>query len=174
MPYLEDSTTSGRPFQSHAVDGDLITLREPNGTDFDVILHSVRRAEGDPVDVRIVIEMGWPTYDRTIDIFGFFHAAEDARGEGAERFIEGKRVQVEARLGDAVAREHALAATPAELAAQLIALSEGEQGHPLLQTESWYALHVSQAAILPDDAPEGSALREGYSTTWAAQDIVGA
>lgn len=162
---MPDSITPGRRFESHAVDGDLLTLREPNGTTFDVFLQSVRRAEGEPPDVRIVFEMGWPTYERTVEVFGFFHATEDVRGDGPPGgLIEGKRVRVEARLDDALARAEAATASAAEIAAWLLDLGQGDPQHALLDTEAWFALHVDQAS---EDG-----LREGYSTAWADAERV--
>ncbi|MCA9858044.1 MAG: hypothetical protein KC458_12305, partial [Dehalococcoidia bacterium] len=81
--------------------------------------------------------------------------------------IEGKRVRIEARLDDALAREHFAGADAEAVAARLLELSESDPQHVLLETESWFALTVTQALDLPPDAPSEASLREGYRTTWA-------
>ena len=161
-------------FTQHRIDDDLLTLHEPNSHAFDVILQSVRRAGGGdaPLDVRISFELGWPTYDRAFEMFNLFHSAPDVRGEGPPGgLIEGKRVRVEARLDDALALEHFASADPASIAARLLDLGEQEPQHALLETEAWFALQVTQGDELFDDGPPG-ALREGYSTAWAAAERV--
>jgi len=153
---------------------DILTLHEPNTHQFDAILLGVRRAggsDGEPLDVRITFELGWETYDRAIVVFHLFHCPPEARAPGPEGgLIEGKRVRVEARLDDALAREHfgsADAPTDAAgIAARLRELRDTDTQHPLLLTESWFALAVTQEADLPLDAPAGASLREGYQTQW--------
>ena len=159
---------------THTVDS-LLTLHEPNTHEFRVVFVSTSHTGGggEPLDVRIVVDLGWEAYERSIGLFQLFHCTPDVRGEGPEGgLIEGKRVRVEARLDDALAREH-FASTDAEgVASRLSELSEGEPQHILLETESWFALHVTQAVDLPPDAPEGADLREGYRTTWADASTV--
>lgn len=148
----------------------LITLHEPNTYEFNVLLMGVSHTGGGatPLDVRITVDLGWDSYDRSVVIFHLFHCPPDVRGAGPEGgLIEGKRVRVEARLDEALAQEH-FADTDAEgVAARLAELSESDSQHPLLETESWFAITVTQALDLPDEAPEGAALREGYRTAWA-------
>jgi len=101
-------------------------------------------------------------------IFQLFHCPPEVRGEGPEGgLIEGKRVRVEARLDDALAREHFAGSDAPGVAARLLELSESDPQHVLLETESWFALTVTQALDLPPGAPEGASLREGYRTAWA-------
>lgn len=154
---------------THTVD-DLLTLHEPNTYEFRVIFVSVSHAGGGaaPLDVRITVDLGWDAYDRSIATFQLFHCPPDVRGDGPEDgLIEGKRVRVEARLDDALAREHFAGADAEAVASRLIELSDSDPQHALLETEAWFALTVTQALDLPPDAPEGAALREGYRTTWA-------
>ena len=148
----------------------LITLHEPNTYEFNVLLMGTSHTGGGsaPLDVRMVVDLGWDSYDRSIVIFQLFHCPPDVRDTGPEGgLIEGKRVRIEARLDDALAREH-FADTDAEgVATRLAELSESDSQHALLDIESWFAIAVTQALDLPDDAPEGASLREGYRTTWA-------
>lgn len=156
---------------------DILTLHEPNTHEFDVILNAVSHegsADGEPLDVRITFELGWDTYDRSILTFTLFHCPPDVRGEGPEGgLIAGKRVRVEARLDDALAREHFADSDAEAVAQRLIELRESDLKHPLLETEAWYALAVTQEIDLPPDAPEGAALREGYRTSWMDARTVG-
>jgi hypothetical protein len=149
---------------------DILTLHEPNSHQFDVILVRATHeggAGGDPLDVRIVFEMGWDTYDRTVQIFTLFHCPPDVRGQGPEGgLIAGKTVRVEARLDDALARDHFPDADAEGVVRRLIELRDTDKQHVLLETESWFALAVTQAADLPSDAPAGAELREGYRTSW--------
>lgn len=148
----------------------LITLHEPNTYEFNVLLMGVSHSGGgaSPLDVRMTVDLGWDSYDRAIVIFQLFHCPPDVRGDGPEGgLIEGKRVRVEARLDDALAREHFANTDAAGVAARLTELTEQDTQHALLETESWFAIAVTQALDLPDDAPEGASLREGYRTTWA-------
>jgi len=148
----------------------LITLHEPNTYEFNVLLMGTSHTGGggSPLDVRMTVDLGWDSYDRSIVIFQLFHCPPDVRGDEPEGgLIEGKRVRVEARLDDALAQEH-FADTDAEgVAAQLIELTESDTQHALLDIESWFAIAVTQAIDLPEDAPAGALLREGYRTTWA-------
>ena len=148
---------------------DLLTLYEPNGHHFDVILVEVRveDREGGP-DVRLVFDTGWDTYDREVEMFNLFHSAPDVRGDGPpDGFIEGNRVRCELRLSTALAREHFEGATAEEVAKRLIALRDDDPEHALLETEAWFLASASQSLPLPPEAPPGSALREGYRTKWA-------
>ena len=154
---------------THTLD-ELLTLHEPNTHEFRVLLKATS-FEGGPggalLDVRMTVDLGWDTYDREIVIFQLFHCPPDVRGEGPEGgLIEGKRVRIEARLDDALAREHFADADAEAVAARLLELSESEPQHVLLETESWFALTVTQALDLPPDAPAEASLREGYRTTW--------
>jgi hypothetical protein len=154
---------------THTVDS-LLTLHEPNTYEFRVIFDSTSYAGGGsaPLDVRITVTLGWDAYERSIDLFQLFHCPPDVRGDGPEGgLIEGKRVRVEARLDDALAREHFADADAAGVAARLAELSETDTQHALLDVESWFAIAVTQAIDLPEDAPAGASLREGYRTTWA-------
>lgn len=165
---------------THTVDG-LLTLHEPNTREFTVIFVSAAHEVGDgaasggaaPLDVRITVDLGWETFERAVQMFQLFHCAPEVRGEGPEGgLIEGKRVRIEARLDDALAREHFAGADAEGVAARLLELSESDPQHILLETESWFALTVSQALDLPPDAPAGAALREGYRTTWSDSPTV--
>ncbi len=148
----------------------LITLHEPNTYEFNVLLMGTSHTGGggSPLDIRMTVDLGWDSYDRSIVIFQLFHCPPDVRSDEPDGgLIEGKRVRVEARLDDALAQEHFTDTDAAGVAARLTELSESDTQHALLDIESWFALAVTQAIDLPDDAPAGASLREGYRTTWA-------
>jgi len=148
----------------------LLTLHEPNTYEFNVLLMGTSHTGGGgaPLDVRMTVDLGWASYDRAIVIFQLFHCPPDVRGDEPEGgLIEGKRVRVEARLDDALAQEHFADTDAAGVAERLTELSETDTRHALLDIESWFAIAVTQAIDLPDDAPAGASLREGYRTTWA-------
>ena len=152
-----------------AVD-DLLTLYEPNGHHFDVILVEVRveDGEGGP-DVRVVFDTGWDTYDREVEMFNLFHSAPEVRGDGPpDGFMEGNRVRCELRLATDLAREHFQGEDAEAVARRLNALRDEDPGHALLETEAWFLASASQSLPLPPDAPPESALREGYRTKWDA------
>lgn len=156
---------------------DLLTLHEPNGHEFDVMLVSVSadHSEGGTApDVRLVFDTGWDTYDREVEIFNLFHSSPDVRGDGPpDGFIEGKPVRVELRLASALAREHFHGTHPEAIARYLISLRDDDREHPLLETEAWFLTSASQSLPLPDNAPPGTTLREGYRTTWDTAPGVG-
>ena len=148
---------------------DLLTLHEPNGHRFDVILVQVSldHPEGGP-DVRLVFDTGWDTYDREVEIFNLFHSSPEVRGDGPPGgFIPGKRVRVELRLDTALAAEHFAGATAEDVARRLVELRDADPDHALLETEAWFLASATQALDLPPDAPPGAALREGFRTRWA-------
>ncbi len=160
---------------------DLLTLHEPNGHEFDVVLVEVATSSpgggaegGSNPDVRLTFDTGWDTYDRAVEIFQLFHSAPDVRGDGPpDGFIEGKPVRVELRLASALAAEHFVGASAEDVARRLIALRDSDAGHALLETEAWYLASASQALDLPDDAPQGAQLREGFRTQWADAPTLG-
>lgn len=169
----DDAISTHSTLSTHQVDG-LLTLHEPNSHEFRVIFVATRRAGGSEeahLDVRITVDLGWETFDRAVMMFTLFHCPPDVRGDGPEGgLIPGKRVRIEARLDDALAREHfgdPAHADAEAIATRLLDLSASDTEHVLLETESWFALTVTQALDLPPDAPEDAVLREGYRTTWA-------
>lgn len=150
-------------------------MHEPNSHEFDVILVAVRTAGGgaSPLDVRIVFDTGWDTYDREFEIFNLYHSSPEVRGDGPpDGLIPGKTVRVEIRLDDALAREHFEDASEDEVAKRLLALAASEPQHDLLETESWFLIAATQAIVLGADAPAAGSLREGFQTKWAGAATV--
>ena len=157
--------------------GAFLTLHKPSGTEFDVVLQEVNVTGGGeagaPLDVRVVFETGWATFDREFEILHLFHSDEEYRGEGPPGgLIEGKQVVVEIRLDDALASEHFAGMMEAEVAARLMELEANDPTHVLLETESWFLIAATQEAPLPTDAPPGASLREGFRTIWADAETV--
>lgn len=150
-------------------------MHEPNSHEFDVILVAVTTSGGGaaPLDVRIVFETGWETYDREFEIFNLYHSSPEVRGEGPPGgLIPGKQVRVEIRLDDALAREHFDGVSADEVAQRLLALAEREPQHDLLETESWFLIAATQEIALGADAPAAGMVREGFRTSWADASTV--
>lgn len=97
---------------------------------------------------------------------GLFHLAPDNRGPGAATFVPAGTVRIEARLDAGLLSEvQLLGATPEALAAALRDSSRPGRWSPLIETESWIALHVTTP--VPQDIDASGELRTGYSTIFA-------
>lgn len=120
------------------------------------------RIDGVLDEVRLTFSVPPEVY-RRIEREELFHLEPQLRGPGAERFDPDSDVQIEARLdppllpGIAVFGDDIVQVGP-----RFSALAAGS---PLLETESWFALHVT-VEVLRD--AEGGSLREGFSTLHAA------
>lgn len=97
-----------------------------------------------------------------IDREARFHLDAGARGPGSSHFEPGSDVQIEARLHPALLP--AISALGTDIVDVGPRFSKLEVGSPLLETESWFALHVT-VEVMRD--AEGGGLREGYSTVHA-------
>ncbi len=125
---------------------------------------AVDREDGGLTEVRLTFAVSVDDYGR-IDRNALFHLAPHLRGPGAERFHPDGDVQIEARLDGALLPGFALLGEDIlETGPAFAALVSGS---PLLETESWYALHVT-VEVMRD--AEGGSLREGYSTLHAADN----
>lgn len=150
-----------------------ISLQEPNGRMFPAHVVATRRDGGGdaPLDIRITFEVIWDQYDRTVDIFGLFHCPPELRGPlSGGAFKAGKDVRIEARLHRALAERHFADPASGDVVSRLVTLSREDPDHPLLGTEAWFALYVTQEVALPPGM-EG-ALRAGYKTQWSDAAVV--
>ena len=147
------------------LDGDFVfatpdsSVLSAHGTDL-----AVERQDGALIEVRLTFSVSVDDYAR-VDRNALFHLGPHLRGPGAERFHPESDVQIEARLDGALLP--GVAAMGDDILETGPAFAALAHGSPLLETESWYALHVT-VEVLRD--AEGGSLREGYSTLHAAGD----
>lgn len=130
-----------------------VTFRIPSGADLPVrVLSSTAADDG----VRLLIEVD-PEQWEMIDLVMLFHLRWDVRGDGE---VSGDRpVQLELRLDPSLADSAADVDLPTGLARL-------DPEHPLLSTQSWYALEATEAVDLPPSLAGKGELRSGFSTTW--------
>lgn len=115
-----------------------------------------------PTECRITFEMPPEVYGSLV-VLGLFHLAPDNRGSGATEFAPRSTVRIEASLGPELFGELELLGNDAEaIAAEMRSKSDAGKWSPLLDTEAWYALHVT-TRVEQDIDPEGE-LWVGYST----------
>lgn len=119
-------------------------------------------------EVRVTVEVPPEVY-LSFAVRGIFHLAPDNRGQGAESFAPETTVRVEARLNPELYSEVELAGgTPEALAEAMHAASSAHRWSPLLETESWFALHVT--TLVEQQIDSAGELRMGYSTIFAGQE----
>ena len=142
------------PLRLAAPDGSLL---EVHGLDL-----ALERTDGALVEVRLTFLVPEIDYER-IDREELFHLDPILRGPGGESFGPDGDVQIEARLEDSLLP--GIAAMGEDILQTGPSFAALTSGSPLLETESWYALSVTQEVLR--DA-EGGSLREGYSTLHAS------
>lgn len=125
---------------------------------------AVDREDGTLIEVRLRFLIAVDDYGR-VDRNALFHLAPHLRGPGAERFHPDGDVQIEARLDGALLPGFALLGR--DILETGPAFAGLASGSPLMETESWLALHVT-VEVMRD--AEGGSLREGYSTLHAADN----
>ena len=140
---LRFATPAGEPIAAHALD------------------LALEREDGMLREVRLTFSVAPEVYE-AIDRGELFHLERQMRGPGSERFEAEGEVQVEARLDPALLP--AVAAMGPDILDAGPSFASLVEGSPLLETESWTALHVT-VEVLRD--AEGGSLREGYSTLHA-------
>lgn len=103
-----------------------------------------------------------------IDINELFHLHSDVRGQVFGGKLEPDvDVEIEAKLDPSFIFEISTKIKTLDALSQhLRTITQNQPDHPLLNTESWFALYVKQSVELPPEFGEGK-LKVGYSTTWA-------
>ncbi|PZO37070.1 MAG: hypothetical protein DCF19_19790 [Pseudanabaena frigida] len=103
-----------------------------------------------------------------IDINESFHLHPDARGQVFGGKLEPDiDVEIETKLDPSFIFEISTKIKTLDALSQhLQTINQNQPDHPLLNTESWFALYVKQSVELPPEFGEGK-LKVGYSTTWA-------
>ena len=144
----------------------LLWLSAPDGSPLEVhgIDLALERTDGALFEVRLTFVVPAAEYER-IDREELFHLEPLMRGPGGESFDPDSDVQIEARLEESLLP--GIAAMGSEILQAGPSFAALASGSPLLATESWFALNVTQEVLR--DAKGGS-LREGYSTLYAASD----
>ena len=122
---------------------------------------ALERQDGMLREVRLTFIVSPEMYS-LIDVSGLFHLPPEARGPGADGFEAHGEVQLEVRLDSSLLL--AVAAMGADIVEAGPSFAALVEGSPLLETESWEALHVT-VEVMRD--AEGGSLREGYSTLHA-------
>lgn len=105
----------------------------------------------------------------TIDLVDAFNLDSEARQPG--QITGDGDVQIELRLADA--EVPALIKTIAGMTPRdgVAELAESPTDSPLLITENWFALHVTEAVELPPELQgPGREVRSGFSTVWVDSD----
>jgi hypothetical protein len=134
---------------------------------------TIRLVEEDDeiVECHLALQVPLNVYTR-IDQEALFNLQPEVRGPMGGEFNAAQPVELDVALD--AERLPALneGITQADEAVnRLFKLSQAGTAHQLLDTQSWYALHVKQAVALPLDLQEAGTLKAGYSTIWADTDI---
>jgi hypothetical protein len=110
-----------------------------------------------------------PQIWETIDMVDAFNLESEARQPG--QITGDGDVQIELRLADAEVPaliRRIAGMTPSDGVAEL---AESPADSPLLITENWFALHVTEAVELPPELRgPGREVRSGFSTKWVDSD----
>jgi hypothetical protein len=125
---------------------------------------ALEREDGMLREVRLTFSVPPETY-ATIDREEWFNLEQTMRGPGSDSFEPESDVQIEARLDASLLP--AVAAMGPDILDAGAGFATLVAGSPLLETESWYALHVT-VEVLRD--AQGGSLREGYSTFHTGTD----
>jgi hypothetical protein len=144
-----------------------ITLYPPEGAGLEVVAIDVALSydAGSLRECRLTFELDASQY-REVATRGLFHLAPDNRGPGAGTFAPGATVRIEARLdADLLSEIELLGSSPEALAEKLRDSSRSGHWSPLVETESWLALHVTSP--VPQEIDASGELRSGYSTIFA-------
>lgn len=144
-----------------------ITLYPPEGPGLEVagIDIALIHDDGSLRECRLTFELDASQY-REVATRGLFHLAPDNRGPGAGTFEPGATVRIEARLDASLLSEiELLGSTPEAVAEKLRDSSLRGRWSPLVETESWFALHVTSP--VPQEIDASGELRSGYSTIFA-------
>lgn len=147
-----------------------LSMRMPEGASLHVygIDVAVTARDDELYEVRLTIEVPPEVY-LSFAVRGIFHLAPDNRGPGAETFSPHGPVRVEARLNAGLHDEVTGAGgTAAALAEAMRSASASGRWSPLLETESWFALHVTTRAV--QDIEAGAEPGTGFSTIFAVQE----
>jgi hypothetical protein len=146
---------------------DALLLHPPEGPLFRVTGREIALVIGDGTlkECRFLFEID-PEQYRAAASRGLFHLAPDNRGPGADAFAPTGIVRIEARLDPgSLAEIELLRSDPEAVVRALREASASGRWSPLLETEAWFALHVT-TPVPQDIDPEGE-LRVGYSTVFA-------
>lgn len=147
-----------------------LMMRMPEGASLRVFGVDVALIERDGAfyECRLTLEAPPEVY-LSFAVRGIFHLAPDNRGHGAESFAPRGPVRIEARLDPELRAEVELAGGTAESVAAIIrSASQAGKWSPFLQTEAWYALHVT--CLVEQDVDSDGELRVGYSTVFASME----
>ncbi len=129
-----------------------------------VLLSVTGDDHGTPTECRLKVEMPPEVYGSLV-VLGLFHLAPDNRGAASIDFSPTSTVRIESALDPGMLSELELAGGDADsIASFLQSTSDAGRWSPLLETESWYALHVTER-ITQDLDPDGE-LWTGYSTVF--------
>lgn len=139
-----------------------LPLRLPVGAPFPV---DVVDAEPGLTQYRLTIQVPYDTWD-TVDVFGAFNLEHAERGPG--QITGDGDVHIELRLADDQVPDLIRRIADKSPRDGVVELADSGDDAPALVTESWFALHVTQAVDLPPELRQsGNAVRSGFSTSWA-------
>lgn len=145
---LAMQTPSGRPIEVDAAD--LIFGEE----------------DGEVLECRMIAHVRPGAYER-IEKENLFNLAPESRGPAFGGSLDPEReVKIELALDVDVLDGLLEQVSNVKEAAKY--LSSRDLDDPLLLTENWYALYLTQQVDLPDDLGEGT-LNVGYKTSWAEE-----
>lgn len=141
-----------------------LTLRSPNGTAIETEAHSLTLEieGGHAIGCRLEFSLTFDGFLRVLRA-GLFGLDDEARRQSLASLRPNEDTAIEAALDRALLPGFAGDPPDAGSAARrLIDLARLDPDSPLIATESWQALHVSQPEAVP-----GGAVKAGFSTTAA-------
>jgi hypothetical protein len=150
-----------------------LTFLPPAGAPLTAQVSTIRVVEEDEeiVECHLALHVPLDVYAR-IDSEALFNLQPEVRGPRGGEFNAAHPVELDVALDAELLPTLNEGITQADEAVnRLFKLSQSGAANPLLDTRSWYALHVKQAVELPPDLQDAGALKTGYSTIWADTDI---
>ncbi|MBW4608230.1 MAG: hypothetical protein KME22_13675 [Hassallia sp. WJT32-NPBG1] len=108
-------------------------------------IHSSTLTLNSANECRLTVQINLETYQR-IETEGLFNLKPELRGAfSAEKFQPEPDIEIEATLQPDLLVHLSECKTSEDAIAYLQTLSQNQPDHPLLNTESWYALRVTQS-----------------------------
>jgi hypothetical protein len=150
-----------------------LTFAPPIGAPLTAQVLTIRVVEEDDeiVECHLALQVLPDIYLR-IDSEALFNLQPEVRGPLGHAFNTSHPIELDVALDAELlpVLNEGITSTD-EAVNRLFKLSQSGATSQLLDTRSWYALHVKQAVELPPDMQEAGTLKAGYSTIWADTDI---
>ncbi len=149
-----------------------LTFVPPSGRALTAQVLTVRIVEEDDeiLECHLALQVAPDSYAR-IDREALFNLQPEVRGPMGGEFDTTHPIELDVALNAELLPTFTEGVAGADQALnRLFKLSQTGTVSPLLDTSSWFALHVKQEVDLPAELKDAGSLKVGYSTMWANED----